>query len=144
SAVGEIARLAELCRPQIGVITRIGEAHLGGFGSQRELARAKGELLTALTPDRIAVLNGDDPWLRQLANQTSARIVWVGRGADCHLTAVDVRSADGSLRFQVNGERYCVPVWGRHHLTSALVAIAVGLEFGLSSGEIAEALAGFE
>jgi len=144
SAAGEIAKLAELCRPQIGVITRIGEAHLGGFGSQRELARAKGELLTALPPDGIAVLNGDDRWLRQLASKTSARIVWVGRGADCHLTAVDVRYAEGLLRFRVNEQRYRTAVWGRHQLTSALAAIAVGLEFGIAPCEIAEALAGFQ
>jgi len=144
SATGEIAKLAELCRPQIGAITRIGEAHLGGFGSQRELARAKGELLTALPSEGVAILNGDDLWLRQLASQTSARIVWVGRGADCDLTAVDARYADGVLRFRVDAQQYHVPVWGRHHLTSALAAIAVGLEFGLASDEIAESLAGFQ
>jgi UDP-N-acetylmuramoyl-tripeptide--D-alanyl-D-alanine ligase len=144
SSVGEIARLAELCRPQLGVITRIGEAHLEGFGSQRELARAKGELLTALPLGGVAVLNGDDSWLRQMASQTTARVVWTGKGPDCDVTALDVRYADGVLRFRVDAQRYRVPVWGRHHLTSALAAIAVGLEFGLSPGEIAEALAGFQ
>jgi len=144
SAAGEIAKLAELCRPQIGVITRIGEAHLGGFGSQQMVANAKGELLTALPQGGVAVLNGDDPWLRQLASRAAQRIVFVGRGSECNLTAIDVRYSEGLLRFRVDAQRYCVPVWGRHHLTSALAAIAVGLEFGMTCGEIADALAGFQ
>ena len=106
-----------LCRPQIGVITRIGEAHLGGFGTQRELAEAKAELLRALPDNGVAVLNGDDPWLRQMADRCCRRIVWIGRGADCDLTAIDVHRAGGSLQFRVDDQQYRVPVWGRHHLT---------------------------
>ncbi len=144
SAPGEIAKLARLCRPRISVITRIGEAHLGGFGTQRELAEAKAELLTALPADGIAVLNGDDPWLRKMADRTSARIVCVGRGPDCDLTAVDIHFTDGRLQFRVDRQRYSVPVWGRHQLTAALSAIAIGLEFGLTPAEIAVALADFQ
>jgi UDP-N-acetylmuramoyl-tripeptide--D-alanyl-D-alanine ligase len=144
SAAGEIGKLAELCRPQIGVITRIGEAHLGGFGSQREIANAKAELLTVLPNDGAAVLNGDDPWLRQVAHRTAARIVWIGRGIDCDVGAVDVHFSAGCLQFRVDRQRYRVGVWGRHHLTSALAAIAVGLEFGMKPSEIAAALAGFQ
>ncbi len=144
SAPGEIGKLAGLCRPQIGVITRIGEAHLGGFGTQEELAAAKAELLTALSADGVAVLNGDDPWLRKLADRAPARIVWVGRGPECDLTAVDVCFADGRLQFRVGRQRYRVPVWGRHQLTAALAAIAVGYEFGMSPAEIATALDDFE
>ena len=67
SRPGEIAALAELSAPQVGVITRIGDAHLGGFGSRRQIAQAKAELLAALPADGQAVL-GDDPWLRKLAH----------------------------------------------------------------------------
>ncbi|HTQ38277.1 MAG TPA: UDP-N-acetylmuramoyl-tripeptide--D-alanyl-D-alanine ligase [Pirellulales bacterium] len=144
SGPGEIGKLAELCRPQIGIITRIGEAHLAGFGNQQQLATAKAELLAALPKDGLAVLNGDDPWLRTMASRTAARIVWTGRGVDCDLTAVEVRASGGRLQFRVDGQRYHVAVWGRHHLTSALAAIAVGLEFGLSPAEISDALAGFQ
>jgi UDP-N-acetylmuramoyl-tripeptide--D-alanyl-D-alanine ligase len=144
SGPGEIEKLAQLCRPHIGVITRIGEAHLGGFGDQQQLAAAKAELLAALPREGAAVLNGDDPWLRTMASRTTARIVWTGRGSDCDLTAVDVRAIGGRLQFRVDAQAYEVAVWGRHHLTSALAAIAVGLEFGLSPAEIAAALAGFQ
>lgn len=144
SAKGEIAKLANLCRPQIGVITRIGEAHLGTFGTQHDLAEAKAELLAALPRSGVAMLNGDDPWQRQVAERSAARIVWIGRGADCDLAAVDVHSTGGWLRFRVDAQRYSVPVWGRHYLHAALAAIAVGLELGLSPAEIAAALADFQ
>ena len=63
SRPGEIAALAELSAPHVGVITRIGDAHLGTFGDRRRIAQAKAELLAALPPNGRAVL-GDDPWLR--------------------------------------------------------------------------------
>jgi UDP-N-acetylmuramoyl-tripeptide--D-alanyl-D-alanine ligase len=140
---GEIEKLAALCRPEIGVITKIGEAHLGGFGTQSDLANAKAELIAALPDDGVAILNGDDPWLRDIACQTAARIVWVGREADNDLIAIDVHSANGELRFKVGVQQYRVPVWGRHQVTAVLAAIAVGLEFGMSHTEIAAALADF-
>ncbi len=92
----------------------------------------------------MAVLNGDDPWLRKLADRTAARVLWVGRGPDCDLTAIDVCFADGRLQFRVDRQRYSVPVWGRHQLTAVLSAIAIGLEFGMSPAEIAAALADFQ
>jgi UDP-N-acetylmuramoyl-tripeptide--D-alanyl-D-alanine ligase len=144
SASGEIEKLAGLCRPQIGVITRIGEAHLGGFGSQRQLAEAKAELLRALPANGLAVLNGDDSWVRQMADRCAARIVWIGRGGNCNYSAVDIRASAGELEFWVENQQYRVPVWGRHHLIGALSAIAVGREFGMTPAEIAMALAAFQ
>jgi UDP-N-acetylmuramoyl-tripeptide--D-alanyl-D-alanine ligase len=144
SARGEIAALAALCQPSIGVITRIGEAHLGGFGSAEAVAEAKSELLAALPLHGLAVLSGDDPWLRRIAAGTRAQITWVGRSLDCDLVATQVESHHGRLNFCVDGHPYEVPVWGRHHLTSALAAVAVGRKFGLSRHDIARGLAEFQ
>jgi UDP-N-acetylmuramoyl-tripeptide--D-alanyl-D-alanine ligase len=144
SRKGEIASLAELCRPRMGVITRIGEAHLGGFGSRRAVAEAKAELLAGLESDELAVLNGDDPELRRFGRQTRAKVVWVGRGADCDVTATDIQSSRGRLGLTIDGRRLCVPVWGRHHVTSVLSAVAVGQEWGLTWDEIAGALGAFD
>jgi UDP-N-acetylmuramoyl-tripeptide--D-alanyl-D-alanine ligase len=149
---GEIAALAELCIPKVGVITQVGDAHLGEFGSRRAIAEAKAELLAALPPDGRAVL-GDDPWLRSLAGCCAAEITWVGASEECDLRAIDVRSDRGQLRFRVavaGGPaeaadcEFCVPVWGRHHLTSALAAVAVGRMMGLDLQETADALAEYE
>jgi UDP-N-acetylmuramoyl-tripeptide--D-alanyl-D-alanine ligase len=148
---GEIAALAELCAPKVGVITRVGDAHLGGFGSRRAIVEAKAELLAALPPDGRAIL-GDDPWLRSLAKQCRTGITWIGTGDQCELKATDVRSDHGCLSFRIalgDGSRdlpdceFRVPVWGRHHLTSALAAVAVGRMMGFDMNEMAEVLAEF-
>ena len=67
TASGEIGELARLARPTVGVITRIGEAHLGTFDTPESIAAAKTELLAELPADGVAVLNGDDPLLRRAA-----------------------------------------------------------------------------
>jgi UDP-N-acetylmuramoyl-tripeptide--D-alanyl-D-alanine ligase len=150
---GEIAALAALCAPTIGAITSVGDAHLGGFGSRRAIAEAKAELLAALPQagrrECRSVLDGhavlvDHPWLRRVADRYSVPVTWVGRGAACDVVASDVDWTDGQLRFRVSACPFCVPVWGRHHLGSALVAIAVGQRMGLPLGQIAAALAGFD
>ena len=144
SAPGEIGRLARLVQPSIGVITKIGEAHLGGFGSEAIIAAAKAELLAELPMHGQAVLNADDPWMRRIANRSSAKNIWVGRAADADIMGTDIASHNGRLCFQVEGQSFDVPVWGRHHLTAALSAIAVGQLFEMDLDEIATALAKFQ
>jgi UDP-N-acetylmuramoyl-tripeptide--D-alanyl-D-alanine ligase len=144
SAAGEIRGLANLCQPQIGIITQIGEAHLGGFGSRQGVADAKAELLDALPIDGWAVLNADDTQLRRVASRSRARITWVGRNGDSDLTATQVESAHGWLNCTVAGHRLNVPVWGRHHLTGVLMAVAIGQQWGISWSEMSTALAEFE
>ncbi|OHB70951.1 MAG: hypothetical protein A2V70_03965, partial [Planctomycetes bacterium RBG_13_63_9] len=149
---GEIARLVELCAPKVGVITQVGDAHLGGFGSRQGIAESKAELLAGLPPDGRAVL-GDDARLRSVASRCRAKITWVGTGEGCDVRATEVRSHGGQLTFRVSvGSavrdtdrcQFSVPVWGRHHLTSALAAIGVGRMMGFDLGEMADALEGFQ
>jgi UDP-N-acetylmuramoyl-tripeptide--D-alanyl-D-alanine ligase len=153
SRPGEIAALAELCRPRVGLITQTGEAHLAGFGNRGNIARAKAELLATLPNDGHAVL-GDDPWLRSIAADCPVDITWVGVGSQCDVQAVDISSARGRLCFRVALSdaplsadaaqvRFCVPVWGRHHLTAALAAVAVGRLLGFELLEMADALADY-
>ena len=143
SGPGEIAALAALCAPKVGVITQVGDAHLGGFGTRSGIAEAKAELLAVLPEDGRAVL-GDDPWLRHVAERSPAPISWVGREATCDVAAERINSGGGTLRFRVGPCEFRVPVWGRHHLTSALAAVAVGQMMGLDLETIAEALSRFD
>ena len=143
SARGEIAQLAELCAPTTGVITNVRDAHLGSFGSKNAIARSKLELLASLGPDGRAVL-GDDPGLRRLATKFEIPVTWVGRTAECDVMATDVSSRQGELQFRVADQRFNLPVWGRHHLNSALVAVAVGRLMGLGLGEISDSLMNFD
>jgi len=142
SRAGQIAALAELCRPSLGVVTHVGDAHLGGFGSRQAIADAKAELLQALPEEGHAIL-GEDPWLRRLARRCRTGITVVGRGAQCGLVAEAIQCGGGMLRFRVGQTPFRVPVWGRHHLTAALSAVAVGRRFGLEWKTIARALADF-
>jgi UDP-N-acetylmuramoyl-tripeptide--D-alanyl-D-alanine ligase len=144
SAPGEIGDLAALSQPHVGVITRIGDAHLGGFGSLDALAAAKMELVDVLPTDGWAVLAGDDARLRRMAARSQAQIVWFGRSLDNDLVATKVESRDGRLDFEVDGTHMSVAVWGRHHLSSALAAVAVGRIFGMRDVEISRGLCEFE
>ena len=163
---GEIAALADLCAPRIGVIPQLGEAHLESFGSRQAIAEAKAELLSALPEDGHAVL-GDVPRLRAVARYCRAPITWVGTTAHSDLQAAEVTTGRGTLSFVVTtkgrqaarrrdaesdaqeplrcpphdkGYRFEIPVWGRHHLSAALCAIAVGRLLGLDFDEMAGAL----
>lgn len=140
---GEIAELAELVQPDVGVITCIGDAHLGEFGSVRKIAEAKAELLASLPAGGRAVL-GDDPWLRKMASRCKAKILWVGTSDDCTLKANDMQNHDGRLSFRAAGCQFTIPVYGRHNLTSALAAVAVGQLLGCETEAIARALYDFE
>jgi len=143
SGPGEIGRLAALCRPQIGVITGTAEAHLAGFGDRQGVAETKAELLDALPPHGHAVV-GDDPLLRRLARRCAAPMLWVGRSVDCHLRASHVEMGNGWLSFRIDGQAFRLPVWGRHHLGAALLAIGVARVWGMRLAEASEALEGFE
>lgn len=139
SRPGEIASLAELSAPNVGVITCVGDAHLGGFGSRRQIAKAKAELLGVLPRSGWAIL-GDDPLLRKVAADCPATIVWVGTGENCDLRATNVQSQPGRLTFCIDDCQFCIPVWGRHHVIGALAAVAVGRMMGLDLDEMARAL----
>ncbi len=143
SSPGEIAGLAELTKPNVGVVTHVGDAHLGGFGSRRAIAEAKGELLWALPADGRAILV-DDPYVRQIARRSQAPITWVGRQGNCDIVADEVTSCGGRLGFRVEGCQFSVPIWGRHNLSAALAAVAVGRMFGMDFGIIADALTKFD
>ena len=156
--------LAELCAPKVGVITQLGDAHLGGFGSRQGVAEAKAELLAALPSSGHAVL-ADDAWLRGVSSRCAAPITWIGTGPQCNLRAVDVECQRGRLEFHVafgagppatgrssqkqpggskKPVRFSIPVWGRHHVNAALASVAVGRMLGFDVDVIAAALAGYQ
>ncbi len=143
SAPGEIAELSELASPQIGVITCIGDAHLSGFGSRRQVAEAKAELLEALPANGLAVL-ANDPWLYNESYRCPAKIAWIGSDENCDLRATAIHSDRGRLSFRIEDCQFCAPVWGRHHLASALAAVAVARSFHFDLDAIARELYKFQ
>ena len=143
---GEIADLARIAQPSIGVVTAVQAVHLSRIGSIEAIAAAKGELIEALPPSGVAVLNADDQVVRGMAALTSARSVTYGFAADADVGADEVVSAglDG-MRFtlRAGGERRAVttPSLGRLSVHNGLAAAAVGLAAGLSLDQVADGLA---
>lgn len=143
TTAGEIARMAKVCRPTIGVIPHVAETPAGGHAAGQKAASIHAELLSALTHEGWAVL-ADNPWLRRAAARCKAPITWVGRSGACDLAATEVHWQQGRLRFRAGECKFCVPVWGRHHLSSALIAVAVGRLLGFTFDETALALEQFD
>jgi UDP-N-acetylmuramoyl-tripeptide--D-alanyl-D-alanine ligase len=147
---GEIASLAALARPDVGVITQAGDAHLEGFGSRDGVARAKGELFAALDGG-VAVINADDPYAalwRGLASKASQ--LHFGIDADCDVQAQQIEPlADGAgsrftLRTPGGAAAVRLSLPGRHSVMNALAAAACGVALGLDVDEIARRLADVE
>ncbi len=149
---GEIAELAAIARPVVGVVTAVRGVHLERAGSMDEIERGKGQLVEALPDDGAAVLNGDDPRVRRMASRTRARAITYGfdPGNDVVADAVEPAGAEGSrfvLRTGTGASAFApaatavrLPVPGRHSVENALAAAAVGLVLGLDSGTVVAGL----
>ena len=142
---GQIGYLAQLARPRMGVVTNVSESHLELLGSVDEVARAKAELVAALPPDGTAILNGDDHRVRAMGEGFSGRVVYFGTGGGCQVRATAVQSlADRGTRFTLHLEgetaQVSLPVPGRHQVSNALAAAALGWALGLSAADIARGL----
>lgn len=141
---GDIEGLAAVAHPEVGVVTAVGPAHLDQFGSVENIVRTKGELLEALPATGFAVLNGDDRQVRQMASRALCPVVLVGEREHNDLRAQNVAVENGWLRFQLGQTEYRVPAAGRHHLTAALIAVAIGRQVDMTDEEIAQGLRRFE
>lgn len=137
---GEIDFLARLVRPDVGVITNIGDAHVGHFGSRDAIAAAKGELLDHIDASGTAVLPRDDDYYQTLRARARCRVLTFGT-ADADYTLSDVRSTGSEVSFTVNGEPLVVRAPGSYHAMNACAAWVVGEVCGVEPGRIAAALA---
>jgi len=141
--IGHIRYLCGIARPRIGIVLNVGVAHLGEFGSQDQIALAKGELVEALPADGVAVLNADDHRVAAMATRTAARVVMVGEspGADVRATDVslDERGRPAYTLVMPSGSAPVrLGVSGRHQVGNTLVAAAVAGELGAAPEEIAQ------
>jgi UDP-N-acetylmuramoyl-tripeptide--D-alanyl-D-alanine ligase len=143
---GEIADLARIGRPSIGVVTAVHGVHLSRIGSLDAIEAAKAELVEALPSGGTAILNADDPRVRRMAGRTAARVRMYGFADDADVRASDVVSLglDG-MRFvlELDGRRLSArtPLLGRLAVHNALAAATVGAAAGLDAGAIVEGIA---
>jgi len=146
-ALGEIAQLAHIAQPVIGVVTNVGPTHLGRLGTLERIAQAKRELVEALPPEGIAILNGDDERVMAMANYTRAQVLCYGLRPECEVWADGIVSQGlEGVRFRLHhrGEVLHVrtPLLGHHSVHTALAAATVGLVEGDSWEEIVTGLQG--
>lgn len=146
SAPGEIMTLARIARPGIGVITNIGEAHLEQLGSLQAVAGAKGELLDYLGREGTAVLNGDDPRLREMGSRFPGKVYYYGFAGRDICCIEHIRQGEKSffrVRFPDRREgEFEMAFPGRHLISNALAAISIGWLFNIEPPEMRAALAG--
>jgi UDP-N-acetylmuramoyl-tripeptide--D-alanyl-D-alanine ligase len=143
---GEIARLSQIARPSVGLLTNIGPAHLEAFGTMASVAKAKGELFEALDPEHWAVINSDDPLIRELARTCRARKITFGLSSEAQVKAEKLEVTDRGVRFRIlfqGKEEVFLPVQGQHNISNALGAAATALALGLSLQKVKQGLEHF-
>ena len=142
---GEIQFLCEIAAPEIGIITNIGTVHAERAGSQQAIAQGKAELIQALPEDGTAILNYDDPLVRPMATETTARVLFYGLSPKADLWADNIqgRGLKGiTVDLHYHGEKFNmqVPLLGRHSVQTILRASAAGIAVGMNWEEIIHGL----
>lgn len=143
--LGEIRQLCTIAQPHLGVVTNIGLAHVGHLGSIEHIQQAKGELIESLDDSGVAIVNGDDPRSRVLRQRTSGRVVTFGetQGADVRGWLQEDRGLLGIRgRLLIGGMERDVELVlpGRHTLSNALAAAAVGMALRIPLDDIVAGL----
>jgi UDP-N-acetylmuramoyl-tripeptide--D-alanyl-D-alanine ligase len=144
---GELAPLVKMVRPQSGILTSIGREHLEFFRTLEGVAEEQGWLAELLPADGTLWFNGDTPRFEQIARRAGARIVRVGLGPENDWRARELRADETGIDFGVEAPlpgisgRYRVNLLGRHQVTNALLALAVGATLGLTADELRSGLA---
>ncbi len=146
--LGQIRELAKMARPNVGVITNIGENHLELLGSKENILKAKWELAEALPPEGTLILNRDDDLLLAKGSRMQSEVLWYGTDRSAMVRAENISVQGEGLSFNLcwldeKRIRVELPVPGRHNVSNALAAAAVGLAFGLTLEEIAKGLSLF-
>ena len=144
---GEIRYLGEMVRPDIAVITNVGDAHIENLGNTRQgILRAKCEIFENLTPKGVAVLNGDDELLNTVTLPQTILRCGVGDGCGVRVTDIDDRGLEGvACTVTIEGEHYRLTTSapGRYMIYPMAMAAAIGRRLGLTREEIAAGVAAY-
>ena len=138
----QIEGLAKIVKPNIGIVTNVGETHIELLGSIENIARAKRELVEAIESGGTVILNADDPNVINMKNfvKSGVKVITfaIDNAADIH--AENISTDSTSTRFIVNGKNFEIPMLGKHNVSNALAAIAAGVAVNLNLDQIAEGL----
>lgn len=144
---GELSSISRLARLHMAVITNIGVAHIGFFGTQERICQEKLTITDGLEPGGILFLNGDDPLLFAKKDQVPFPVILYGMQAHNEYRAEEIRTVHGHTSFvMVHGEQRVpveLSVLGAHNVGNALAALAVADHNGVDLTLAAKALASF-
>ena len=150
SHAGEIHRLAQAARPDVGIITCIGVSHIGNLGSQENICKAKLEICAGLPEGAPLVLNGDDPFLRKAVLPDHVRPVWFSLGDEnADVCALSIQQDEKGMSFVLEDHEegtflVKIPAMGRHNVANALAAYCAATRLGLNARRVIAGLADFE
>jgi len=137
---GEIAHLSEIVRPDAGIVTTVGAAHLEGLGSVEGVALEKGALVAAIPEDGFCVLNADNPWTRTMRKRARCRVVTFSLDGEGDLDARDVWFHPGGTTFRLGGREITSPLLGLHNVQNLLASLAACRGLGLELDEVLPAV----
>jgi UDP-N-acetylmuramoyl-tripeptide--D-alanyl-D-alanine ligase len=144
SGAGEIARLVAIAKPDIGIVLKVGLAHVGEFGGIDAVQRAKSEMVTDLPATSVALLNADDDRVAAMAGMTKASVRWFGLSESAEVRAEDLEATASGTQFTLVVGEQRMPVrlriLGEHHVLNALAALSVARELGLDLHRAIETL----
>ncbi len=143
-SIGDIAKLSKIAKPNVGVVLKVGSAHIGEFGSQENIATAKGELIASLTTQDFAVLGNYDEFTPKMASLTSANILSFGENSKSDVRAADIEYREGYAHFDLvtpqGREAVGLRILGMHQVANALAAAAAATALNIPIEVIASAL----
>lgn len=148
NSLGEIKLLTEIAKPETGIITNVGTAHIEKLKSRENILKAKMELFTYFNEDNTAVINGDNDMLQQIGHKPYRILSYgINDGNDCRAFNIVEKGEVGidfEVLYQNQKESYHVPIPGIHNVYNALSAICIGKIYGLSGSQIYNGLASFK
>ena len=141
---GDIAALATIAKPNIGVVLKVAAAHLGEFGSLEIIAKTKSEMISSLSPDGIAILGQYDPFTSAMSSLHSGRTLTFGETTSSAIRATDIEIREGRPHFDLvtpeGRSSVALRQYGTHQIANALAAAAVAHALGFTTDHIAGAL----
>lgn len=145
---GQIAELARISQPTVGIITGIGLSHIELLGSRQAIANAKAELFEALPSDGISIFPADDDFAQTLETKSRGRLLRVGLDTKAEVQATDISRQENGWRFTIHSpwgtQKAFLPSAGRFNIQNALLGIAAGGALGIPLDSLAKALLRFE
>lgn len=142
SAIGEIDFLSRLAKPDVAVITNVGDSHLLDLGSRENIADAKFEIVNGLSKDGVLIYTGDEPLLAEKVKNVAFALKSFGENADNSYQTSEIELGKEGTYFKVRDidQPFYIPVLGKHNVKNALAAIAVASIFHVGLPRIAEGL----